>query len=117
MASISGSWREILAGAGLLLAGILLQEAFVEIAQPLLAGVIPIQLVQLLDQQRQRRGLLDEGAGVAEDLLHQHGPVSAQVDQHDLVEFQSGGRRFALQIVPAVALRAAGPPCRSPWPS
>ena len=53
-------WREILAGAGFLLLGILLQQPLIQIAQSLLAGAVPIQLVELAHQLVERGGLLDE---------------------------------------------------------
>ncbi len=39
--------REVLAGAGLLLVGVLLQQALVEIAQAFLPGAVPVELVDL----------------------------------------------------------------------
>lgn len=62
--------REVLTGAGFLFVGVLLQQALVEIAQPLLPSAVPVELVDLGDEGGEGGGFLDEGTGVAEDLLH-----------------------------------------------
>jgi hypothetical protein len=86
-----GPWREILAGAGFLLLGVLLQQSLIQIPQSLLAGAVPIQLVELAHQFVERGGLLDERAGIGIDLLHQRRSTTAaaaQLQQHQLVVLQ-----------------------------
>jgi hypothetical protein len=83
---------------------VLLEQALVEVAQALGLRAVPIELVELGDQRRQRRRLLDERAGVAEDLLHQRRAVRAEVNQRQLVVLEAVGRGLLLEIVPAVAL-------------
>ena len=97
--------REVLAGAGLLLVGVLLQQAFVQVAQAFPVHAVPVELVDFGHQRGERGGLLDEGAGVGEDLLHQRRAMAAQVDQQHLVELQPIGRGPDFQIIPAVAFR------------
>ena len=75
------SWREVLAGAGFLLVGVLLQQPFVEIAEPFLPCAVPVELVDLGHQRGERGRFLDEGTGVGEDLLHEARAVAAEVDQ------------------------------------
>ena len=96
-------WREVLAGAGLLLVGVLLQQPFVEIAEPLLPCAVPVELVDLGHERRKCGWFLDEGAGVGEDLLHEARAVAAEVDERELVGFQPVGRGPGFQVVPAVA--------------
>ena len=59
------------ARARFLLFSVLLQQAFIQITQPFLAGAVPIELVDLAHQLVERHRLLDERAGVGIDLLHQ----------------------------------------------
>ena len=94
--------REVLAGAGFLLVGVLLQQPFVEIAEPLLPRAVPVELVDLGHQRGERGRLLDEGAGVGEDLLHQARAMAAEVDQRELVGLQPVGRGVGFQVIPAV---------------
>ena len=95
--------REVLAGAGFLLVGVLLQQAFVQIAQPLLPCAVPVEFVDLGDEGGERGGFLDEGTGVAEDLLHQRGAVAAEMDQGELVGFEPVRCSLGFEVVPTVA--------------
>jgi hypothetical protein len=61
------SGREVLAGAALGLAGVLLQQAFVEVAQAVLPGAEPVDAVQALDQLLQVARLLQAGLRVGVD--------------------------------------------------
>ncbi len=97
--------RKILARPGFLLAGILLQQPFVQIAQAFLLGGIPVDLVNRRHQRGQRRRLFDEGGGIGKDFLRNARTVTAQMHQHHLVEIQTVGRGHGLQIVPAITLR------------
>ena len=95
--------REVLAGAGLLLVGVLLQQPFVEIAESFLPRAVPVELVDLAHQRGERGWFLDEGAGVGENLLHQARALAAEVDQRLLVGLQPVEAGVGFQIVPAVA--------------
>ena len=78
MLSISGRGREVLAGAALGLAGVLLQQALVEVAQAVLGGAEPVDAVQALDQLLQVARLLQAGLRVGVDGGDQRVVVLAQ---------------------------------------
>src|SRR6266478_6680652 len=59
-----GPGGEVLAGAGLLLVGVLLQQTFVEIAKALLPSAVPVELVDLGHECGERSGFLDEGTSI-----------------------------------------------------
>ena len=59
--------REVLAGAGLLLGGVLLQQALVEVAEPFLARGEPVELVDGGGQRLEVGRLAQLGLGVGED--------------------------------------------------
>ena len=78
---------------GLTVAAMLLVNLWIplqQVTQPLVPGGIPIQLIDLRNQRGKRGGLFDEGTGIGKDLLHQLGPMRAEVDQRDLVKLQPG---------------------------
>jgi len=93
----------VLACAGLLFVGVLFEQAFVQVAKALVLRAVPVELVDIDDQRRQRGGLLDEGACVGEDLLDQHCAVASEVDQRALVVIKAVRRGLALDVVPSVA--------------
>ena len=93
---------EILAGAGLLFVGVLLQQAFVEVTQVFAVHAVPVELVDFGDEGGERGGLLDEAAGVGKDFLHQAGTLAAEVDQEDLVVLEAVGRGASGEVGPAV---------------
>ncbi len=59
--------REVLAGAGFLLGCVLFQQAFVKIAEALLACGKPIELVDGIGQRLEIRGLSQLGLRIGED--------------------------------------------------
>ena len=59
---------EVLACPGFLLLGVLLQQPLIQIAQAFLAGAVPIDLVDLVNQLFERDGFFNEGTGVGVDL-------------------------------------------------
>ena len=59
--------REILARARFLLGGVFFQQPLIEIAQALLAGREPIELVDAAGQSLQVRGLAQPRLGIGED--------------------------------------------------
>lgn len=59
--------REILPGTGLFLICVLFQEAFIQIAQPLLLGGVPVKLVNGLDDLLQILWLVDVALGTLID--------------------------------------------------
>ncbi len=96
--------REVLAGPRLLLVGVLLQKAFVQIAEPLLPRRVPVELVDLAHKRRERRRLLDEGACIGEDLLDQRRAIAAEMDQGELVVLQPVESGAGFEIIPAVVV-------------
>ncbi len=110
-----GARGEVLAGARLLLGGVLLEQALVEVAEALGAGGVPVEGVDLLDQLAQDPGLLDGGVGAGEDLLDELRALGAEVDEQLAVELELVDPVPGLEVVPALALAgAARSGCRSP---
>ena len=98
--------------------GVLLQEAFVEIARgPLDVASYQSSLSSSSTRRVKVAGFLMNELALAKISCDQHRAVAAQMDQHILVELEPIRRRLALEIVPAKALRVADPRCRSLWPS
>lgn len=58
---------EVLAGTGFGLAGVLFQQAFVEIAEAILAGAEPVDAVEALDQLLEVARLLQACLGIGID--------------------------------------------------
>jgi hypothetical protein len=58
-----GTRGKILAGAALLLTSVLLEEAFVQVAQALLLRAEPIELIDVFDELLQVAWVLEAGLG------------------------------------------------------
>lgn len=68
---------KILARTGLFLVGVLLQQTFVQVAQPLFPGGVPVQAVNGGDDLFQVLGFVDVGGGALVNLPHPAGAVFA----------------------------------------
>ena len=95
---------EVLAGSGFLLIGVLLQEAFIEIAQALFPGAVPVQFVDVVDDLFQVLRLVDVGVGIHIDLLDSVLAIRAELQQKFAVKLVLFDPVFCRQVIPPVAL-------------
>ncbi len=96
--------REVLAGAALGLAGVLLEQAFVQVAQAVLGGAEPVDAVQAPDQLLQVARLLQAGLRVGVDGGDQRVVAAAQFQQRLAVVVQQVQAAQARQRRPARVL-------------
>jgi hypothetical protein len=96
--------REVLAGAALGLAGVLLEEPLVHRAQAVGLGREPVEVVDRADELGHEARLAQRGLGAGVDRLDQRVLGPTQVEEHRLVgvELIAAGRQ-RLQVVPATA--------------
>ena len=80
--------REVLAGAALGLLGVLLEQALVEIAEPLGLRAVPVERVDVLDDGAEVPRLAERRRRVGEDRLHAPRALAAEVDEELLVELE-----------------------------
>ena len=93
---------EVLARAGLFLVGVLLQQPFIQVAQPLFPGGVPVQTVDSGDDLFQVLGLVDVGGGTLVDLSHSTGAVFTQMSQQLFIELLQLDAAFGSKLIPAV---------------
>ena len=108
-----GAGGEVLAGTGFGFIGVLLQQAFVQVAQAVFLGAEPVDLVQGLDHLFQMARLPQAGLGVGVDGADQRVVVyqravavlaGGQAEQDAFVVVQQVDAGFAVQVGPAAAL-------------
>jgi hypothetical protein len=97
--------REVLPRAALGLFGVLLEEPFVEIAEPFGLGAVPVERVDALDDGTQVPGLAERSRRVGEDGLDAPRALATEVDEELLVEVEELDAVLFRHVVPAVALR------------
>ena len=97
--------REILPGTRLLLCRVLLQQAFVKIAQSFFLGTIPVELIDGLDDLFQVLGLVDVALCALIDLSDTASAALAQMLQQFLVELLQFHALFGNKLVPTILLR------------
>ena len=97
--------RKVLSGTGLLLRRILLQQAFVKIAQSFFLGTIPVELIDGLDDFLQVLGLVDIALCALIDFSDTAGAALAQMLQQFLVELLQFHALFGNKLVPTILLR------------
>ena len=116
MQSIKRTRREVLSRAGLLVGGVLLQQPLIEIAQTLLAGGEPVELVDAGGERLEIGRLAQPGLSISEDradqLVLDFG--LAEIEQQPLVVVELIQPLALRQFAPSDTPSAAGPPCRSP---
>ena len=95
--------REVLAGARLELAGVLLEQALVEVAEALRARLEPVEPVDRLDQRPQVTRLLERRARVAKDRLDLRRAVTAEAQQQAAIKRELLRAVLVLEVGPAVA--------------
>ena len=93
---------KVLARAGLFLVGVLLQQPFIQVAQPLFPGGVPVQAINGGDDLFQILGLVDVCSRALVDLPHPAGAVFAQMGQQLFVELLQLDAAFGSKLVPAV---------------
>lgn len=97
--------REILPGTRLLLICVLLQEAFIQIAQTFLLGGVPVKLVDGLDDLLQILRLVDVALGSLIDFPDTASTTLAQMLQQFFVKFLQFNALFGKELVPTVLVR------------
>ena len=96
---------KILPGTGLLFICILFQQTFIQIAEALFFGGIPVKLVDGLDNLLQIFGFIDVALGALIDLTDTAGAGFSQMFQQCLVELLQLYALFRKKLVPAILLR------------
>ncbi|MNP19411.1 hypothetical protein D3C76_1119350 [compost metagenome] len=94
---------EVLAGAGFGFAGVLFQQAFIQIAEAVAAGAEPVDAVEAFDQLFQVARFFQARLGIGVDGGDQRVSVLAQVEQHLPVVVEQVQTGLAVQVRPARA--------------
>lgn len=101
-----GSWGEVLAGAGFGFVGVLLEQAFVEVAEAFAAGAVPVEAVDAVGEGFEVFGGAQGAVGVGKDGAHAGGlGVGAEVEEHGAVEVELFDAVFGGEVGPAVVGR------------
>ena len=100
--------REILAGPGFLLAGVLFQQSFIQVPQSFFPGGEPVQFVNGPDNLFQVLGLVDLGLGPFVDFTDPPLAVPAQVAEQLLVIVLQFQAAFGGQHIPPPGFRNMG---------
>lgn len=100
-----GARREVLTRTTLLLIGIALEQAFIEIAQAFLLCIVPVEGINIFDELGQVLGLAQRSRSIVEDGLHPWRAMRTQVDEQFPVELEPLGVVLLIgEVGPAVAL-------------
>ena len=97
--------REILPGTGLFLICVLFQETFIQIAQSLLLGGVPVKLVDGLDDLLQILWLVNVALGTLIDFPDAASTALAQMLQQFFVKLLQFNALFGKELVPTVLFR------------
>ena len=97
--------REVLARAGFLLVGVLLEQSLVEAAEPLFLGGEPVELVDARDDLLEVLRLVDVRRGSGVDLAHAALRLRAELVEDFLVVVLEVEAAQVAQRIPAAILR------------
>jgi hypothetical protein len=99
------AWRKILPRARFLLCGVLFEQAFIEITEPLLPGGKPVELVDCICKSLEVGRLAQLGLCIDEDGGNGRLALCAQVEQEALVKVELLQAGALFQLAPAVIVR------------